>query len=255
MDSLDPVRCKNKFASDIAGTLSWAGIEFDGLIHHQYHDDFRFLKKFNELKEAQLTYPCFCSRKEALRLTEDGHPYYNGTCRRLPSSVSQRRIHNGDPHCWRFRVQCEGVTLNDIAAGELDIPSIEWGGDFVLWRRDNCPAYPLASVVDDVYLNITEINRGRDLIAPSAAQTLLFHAFNQPIPGFLHFPLLTDSEGKKLSKRKKETAPETQFQNGKAFMEYWASAFQIPLSELQSQRPGIETICLAAQKENILFKT
>jgi len=255
MDSLDPIRCKDPYAQDIVSTLNWIGLEFNGPIHHQHPYQKSFQQAFSNLKEMDLVYPCFCSRKVALKLTAQGGHIYSGACRNLAPSFSRKRINNGEPHCWRFRVQCDGVTFEDMAMGQLEIPSTDWGGDFIVWRRDNCPSYPLATVIDDSDLQITEINRGRDLIAPSAAQTLLFKALKKEVPRFLHFPLLTDAHGKKLSKRNHDASPEKLFPTGQAFIRSWASAFHIALEDLKGADMLPSTIITASKRDNILFKT
>ena len=37
-------------------------------------------------------------------------------------------------------------------------------GDFIVWRRDDVPAYQLAVVVDDAAMRISEVVRGEDLL-------------------------------------------------------------------------------------------
>ncbi len=44
--------------------------------------------------------------------------------------------------------------------------------DFLLWRRDDIPAYQLAVVVDDAAMQITEVVRGEDLLKSTARQLL-----------------------------------------------------------------------------------
>ena len=37
-------------------------------------------------------------------------------------------------------------------------------GDFIVWRRDDVPAYQLAVVVDDAAMRVSEVVRGADLL-------------------------------------------------------------------------------------------
>ncbi len=74
-------------------------------------------------------------------------------------------------------------------------------GDFVIWRKDNVPAYQLAVVIDDAAMGITEVVRGADLLLSTFRQLLLYRALRLDPPEFYHAPLITDSSGKRLAKR------------------------------------------------------
>ena len=74
-------------------------------------------------------------------------------------------------------------------------------GDFVVWRKDDVPAYQLAVVVDDAAMGITEVVRGADLLLSTFRQLLLYRALALPAPEFCHVPLVADSLGKRLAKR------------------------------------------------------
>jgi len=74
-------------------------------------------------------------------------------------------------------------------------------GDFIVWRRDDVPAYQLAVVVDDAAMRITEVVRGADLLRSTARQILLFRALGFPVPAYYHCDLVRDESGVRLAKR------------------------------------------------------
>jgi len=74
-------------------------------------------------------------------------------------------------------------------------------GDFMVWRRDDVPAYQLAVVVDDAAMGITEVVRGADLLKSTARQILVYRALGLPVPDFYHCGLVRDTAGVRLAKR------------------------------------------------------
>ena len=103
---------------------------------------------------------------------------------------------------WRFRVpEREALKFSDRSAGpQRAVAGVEFG-DFVVWRKDDVPAYQLAVVVDDAEMQITEVVRGADLLRSTFRQLLLYRALDLAPPDFCHLPLVTDSSGKRLAKR------------------------------------------------------
>jgi glutamyl-tRNA synthetase len=79
------------------------------------------------------------------------------------------------------------------------------GGDFVVWRAANVPAYQLAVVVDDAADGVTEIVRGDDLLTSTPRQLLLYKTLGLPTPTFAHVPLVVGDEGRRLAKRHGDT--------------------------------------------------
>ena len=73
--------------------------------------------------------------------------------------------------------------------------------DFVIWRRDDVPAYQLALVVDDSAMQITEVVRGADLLKSTARQLLLLLALGLSQPAYYHCDLVRDASGVRLAKR------------------------------------------------------
>jgi glutamyl/glutaminyl-tRNA synthetase len=74
-------------------------------------------------------------------------------------------------------------------------------GDFLVWRRDDIPAYQLAVVVDDEAMRITEVVRGGDLLKSTARQLLLIRALQYQTPKYFHCELIRDDSGARLAKR------------------------------------------------------
>ncbi len=103
---------------------------------------------------------------------------------------------------WRFRVpDGEEISFTDLHLGPQRMIAGRDFGDFIVWRRDDVPAYQLAVVVDDAAMRITEVVRGADLLKSTARQLLLFRALGLPAPDYYHCDLIRDEAGVRLAKR------------------------------------------------------
>jgi glutamyl-tRNA synthetase len=103
---------------------------------------------------------------------------------------------------WRFRVRDgEEICFEDLHLGHQRIVAGKDFGDFIVWRKDDVPAYQLAVVVDDAAMQITEVVRGADLLKSTARQILLYRALGLPIPRYYHCDLVRDEQGMRLAKR------------------------------------------------------
>ena len=103
---------------------------------------------------------------------------------------------------WRFRVaDGEGIGFTDLRLGPQRMMAGRDFGDFIVWRRDDVPAYQLAVVVDDAAMRITEVVRGADLLKSTARQILLFRALGLSVPDYYHCDLVRDRAGVRLAKR------------------------------------------------------
>ena len=71
----------------------------------------------------------------------------------------------------------------------------------ILARKDAPAAYHLACVVDDAASGVTLVVRGADLRPSTPIQRLLQMLLGLPEPGYLHHPLVTHTDGKRLAKR------------------------------------------------------
>jgi glutamyl/glutaminyl-tRNA synthetase len=216
MEDLDPQRCRDKFAEAALKDLAWFGLRWEegpdqGGAFGPYIQSSRrslYLEAWGSLREAGLIYPCRCSRKDVMQSAlaphdENEEPVYPGTCRpdRSQGDTCPMPTNPGGVH-WRFRVpDGEKLHFNDEHLGAKETTAGRDFGDFVVWRKDDVPAYQLAVVVDDAGMNITEVVRGEDLLTSTFRQLLLYRALNWRAPAFYHAPLVRDQTGNRLAKR------------------------------------------------------
>ena len=108
----------------------------------------------------------------------------------------------------------DGLNLTDEAAFETEkfaqtqsVNLAQILGDFVVLKKDDMPAYNLASLMDDEILGVNLLVRGEDLLACSAAQKYEAQILGYDFAGanFIHHGLLS-REGKKLSKSSRAPA-------------------------------------------------
>jgi len=119
----------------------------------------------------------------------------------LPTSVDVQVARKaGRPVVVRFCCPCRDVTIYDEAFGEVTMPASE-AEDFVIQKDDGYPTFYLANVVDDAMMQIDLVMRGQEFLGQTWRQVLLREALDLPEPRYAHLPLITDMQGRKLSKR------------------------------------------------------
>lgn len=89
---------------------------------------------------------------------------------------------------------------DDLVRGNITVNSDEIG-DWVIKKSDGYPTYNFAVVVDDYDMQITHIFRGEEHITNTPKQIAVYEAFNWEMPKFGHLTIITNMDGKKLSKR------------------------------------------------------
>ena len=163
-----------------------------------------YVNTWRLLRDGGVLYPCTCSRKElALTATApnetDDEPIYPGKCRGRTDAGS---FDSPVGVNWRFRVpDGEKISFEDQQLGLQTFVAGRDFGDFVIWRRDDVPAYQLAVVADDHAMKISEVVRGADLLKSTARQRLLYRALGFDAPSFYHCDLVRDDAGVRLAKR------------------------------------------------------
>ena len=215
-DDLDTQRSRADYAAAMLDDLRWLGIGWQegpdvGGPFAPYRQSERYAlyrAAWERLRAGGWIYPCTCSRRELAAAVsaphedqdEDDEPLYPGRCRPAVAAVAQAREPAGVN--WRFRIpDGETIRFEDSGMGARSYVAGRDFGDFVVWRRDDVPAYQLACVVDDAAMQITEVVRGADLLKSTARQILLYRALGLTPPRWHHCPLLRDAAGQRLAKR------------------------------------------------------
>jgi glutamyl-tRNA synthetase len=211
-EDLDPQRCRSEFVSAMYEDLKWLGIEWTegpdcGGPFGPYAQSERrtlYFEGWKKLREGGWIYPCTCSRKDLAAAAAapnegDDEPLYPGACRNRPDAGSFDSTLGVN---WRFRVpDGQAIEFVDRNLGRQSfVAGIDFG-DFVVWRRDDVPAYQLAVTMDDAHMQISEVVRGADLLKSTARQLLLFDALGYPAPDYYHCTLVRDASGMRMAKR------------------------------------------------------
>ncbi len=211
-EDLDPQRSRPEFVDAMIKDLQWLGISWSegpdcGGPFAPYSQSERrdlYLEAWRKLRDTGAVYPCTCSRKDLASAASapndtDDEPMYPGRCRQRNDGC---QFESPAGVNWRFRVpDGEGIVFTDLNFGPQSYVAGQDFGDFLVWRRDDVPAYQLAVVVDDAAMQITEVVRGADLLKSTARQILLIRALGYSAPDYHHCELLRDREGKRLAKR------------------------------------------------------
>ena len=186
MEDLDRARVVPGSAGNILSTLERFALHWDGAVEYQSARTPYYEQALETLRSLGATFECSCSRREL----ESDSPY-PGNCRAGP----RRR----GPTAVRFRMPEQIVRVEDRLQGWQEFRPSEYG-DVIVRRRDGLFAYQLAVVVDDALQGITDVVRGRDLLASTPWQVALQQALSLPTPRYAHLPLVTGPSGEKLAK-------------------------------------------------------
>src|SRR4051812_1713976 len=156
-EDLDRQRVRPEFVAAMYEDLRWFGIEWQEGPYSQSERREIYLYAWRKLRGAGVIYPCTCSRKDLAQAAgaphEDPHEddadevAYPGTCRGKSGKAGDFPTPAGVS--WRFRVpQGEVIRFDDALAGPQEFVAGRDLGDFLIWRRDDVPAYQLACVAD-----------------------------------------------------------------------------------------------------------
>ena len=166
-----------------------------------------YLKYAKQLIEQGDAYYCFCDKErlESLKtsVSEDGTQIvnYDKHCLHLSKEKIEANLASGKPYVIRINMPTEGTTtFHDEIYGDITVPNAELD-DMILIKSDGYPTYNFANVIDDHLMNITHVVRGNEYLSSAPKYNRLYEAFGWEVPVYVHCPLITDENHKKLSKR------------------------------------------------------
>ena len=164
-----------------------------------------YMKYAKQLIEQGDAYYCFCDKErlESLKtsVSEDGTQIVNYDKHCLHLSKIEANLAAGKPYVVRINMPTEGTTtFHDEIYGDITVPNAELD-DMILIKSDGYPTYNFANVIDDHLMNITHVVRGNEYLSSAPKYNRLYEAFGWEVPVYVHCPLITDENHKKLSKR------------------------------------------------------
>jgi glutamyl/glutaminyl-tRNA synthetase len=208
IEDLDPHRCQPEYADAAIEDLIWLGVPWQEGPFFQSRRRSLYLAAWRKLRDGGFIYPCTRSRKDVARAALAPHEEESifPVEWRTPAEEGMNRTEPNGSN-WRFRVpDGEVIAFHDENLGAMSRTVLRDFGDFLVWNRDDIPAYELAVVVDDLAMRITEVVRGADLLTSTARQILIYRALKAKPPTFFHCPLVLDKEGRRLAKRHADLA-------------------------------------------------
>lgn len=217
MEDLDPDRCKEEYAAQVARDLEWMGLDWDegygaGGSKGPYRQSERgeiYREYLNRLEKQGLVYPCWCTRAQRLAVSAPhmGEKRDDGACPCRDPDFPQRQertLMMKKAPALRAAVPDRDIPFTDGNCGAYQENLVRDCGDFLVRRSDGVCAYQLAVTVDDGLMGITRVVRGRDLLSSTPRQIWLHGALGFQAPDYFHTPLLLAGDGRRLSKRERD---------------------------------------------------
>ena len=197
IDDADVDRVRPEYIEDLFASLAWLGVEWN----EGPKDQQDFNEHWSQTRRTE--HPL----RLAMALRDAGH-LFACTCSRAQLATcncgSSTLPYDAPDTSWRLKIpNSSHVNLKTWPMGHRSVNLHTLMRDPVIRQRNGSPAYQLASLADDVDFRINLIVRGEDLIPSSACQLYIAELLGLEVfqnVRFLHHPLITDPDGKKLSK-------------------------------------------------------
>jgi glutamyl-tRNA synthetase len=216
IDDTDAERNVEEALAPILHGLTWLGLDWDegpeiGGPYAPYYQSQRQAKyqvAIEKLLAAGAAYRDF-AKPEELQAERDaaqkeGRPFvYSRRWRAESDADAARFAAEGRQGVVRLLMPRQGqFVLDDLVRGEV---RIDWASeqDHVIQRADGTCLYHLATVVDDLDMQISHVIRAEEHLSNTPRQVFMFERLGYELPKFAHLPYVAEPGSKtKLSKRK-----------------------------------------------------
>ena len=188
IEDTDRERSTEESTRAIMEALTWLGMSWDEEPVYQSARIDAHKAALQKLIDEGKVYKCYCTPEEraAMReaaLAEKRSTQYDGRCDGKPDDPNK-------PFVWRFRMPKTGETVvEDMVMGTVITPNEELE-DLVIARSDGSPLYNFVVVIDDAFMGMTHVIRGKDHLTNTPKQIQLYHALGLTPPKFGHLPLI-----------------------------------------------------------------
>jgi glutamyl-tRNA synthetase len=189
-----------------------------------------YLEYAKQLVEKGAAYYCFCTKERLASLkTVVGNPSeeeeeeskevkeiikYDKHCLHISKEEVEAKLAAGIPYVIRQNNPTEGsTTFHDAIFGDITVDNEELD-DMILIKSDGFPTYNFANVIDDHMMKISHVVRGNEYLSSTPKYTRLYQDFGWEEPIYVHLPLITNEEHKKLSKRSGHSSYEDLLEQG-----------------------------------------
>ncbi len=204
IDDTDTERSKPEYEEDIENALMWLGLGWDEKARQRDRAG-HYEELIQKLKDSGRLYACYetadeLSLKRKALLGRGKPPIYDRAALSLTDEQKAAYEAEGRSPHWRFKLDHAPIQWDDLVRGPVGFNGADLS-DPVVIREDGRPLYHLCSVIDDMDYDITHVVRGEDHVSNTAAHIQMFEALGAPVPIFAHLPMISDTEGGKLSKR------------------------------------------------------
>lgn len=218
IEDIDATRCRPEYEAAIYSDLSWLGIAWEEPVRRQSEHMADYRAALAKLAALDVVYASFESRAEIRRAVADeagwprdpdGAPLFPFPRAAMSEEERARRMAAGEPYALRLDMAKAAALAGPLSWREIGWPEpveetvaadpLAWG-DVVIARKEVPTSYHLAVVVDDALQGVTHVVRGADLKAATSVHRVLQALLGLPVPLYTHHALLTDADGRKLSK-------------------------------------------------------
>lgn len=210
IEDVDIERKQKGATTSILHALEAYAFKWDGEVTYQSQRTEHYQTALDSISEH--VYPCSCTRKYLQALSTNMTYGYNypGLCRNGIQNKDVKnpsiRILTNNSATDSISTSNHKICFQDECQPEYFCQDIEADiGDFILKRRDGLFAYQLAVVVDDHLQRVNHVVRGADLFDNTPRQIYLQQLLGYQTPDYLHFPVATTADGRKLSKQNLST--------------------------------------------------